>query len=284
MELTPIFKKLIYTDIINTIIYIAVYSLLIPTTLYTRGILQKTKILSMLVIWHQRRELVEKGVYAKLKLLRAIKLPPSITNLGKKILFTKIKQIEVNLFLSILTQYINELTKMEAYPESRGIIKTTKQFWLYLKDYNRFTSLDIILDFLERYEDHIESIPDILISTIKKDMLVDRKDIIRYQKRHREIPHPTPQEVEEIKATIQESKARIAISKYEEMMLVYRKQIISNLISQLNSNKPTHILLKDILENSLIPVYRNMHDTVHIYINKLNGEFENINYKGHELT
>ena len=137
---------------------------------------------------------------------------------------------------------------------------------------------------MERYEDHIEEIPEILINAIKQDILVDRRDIIRYQKKHRETPHPTPTEAEEIKSIIQESKARVIISKYEEMMLVYRKQIISNLISQLNSNKPTHLLLKDILENSLIPVYRNMHDTLHIYINKLNGEFENIYYKGHKLS
>lgn len=278
-----ILKKLIYSEIINTLMFAIIFGMIIPITLYTRGWLQQTKILSMLIIWFQRNSLVHNNIHKQLKLLRAIKLPPSINNLGKKILFTKLKQIEVNLFLSMLTQYIGELTKIDHYPEHKGIFRTLKQFKLYWKNSKNFNSLNIIIDFMERYEDHIEEIPEILINAIKQDILVDRHDIIRYQKKHRETPHPTPTEAEEIKSIIQESKARVIISKYEEMMLVYRKQIISNLISQLNSNKPTHLLLKDILENSLIPVYRNMHDTLHIYINKLNGEFENIYYKGHKL-
>lgn len=276
-------KKLIYSEIINTLIYAIVFGMIIPITLYTRGWLQQTKILSMLIVWFQRKSLVHNNIHKQLKLLRTIKMPPSINNLGRKILFTKLKQIEINLFLSMLTQYITELTKTEAYPESKGIFRTLKQFKLYMKESKKFNSVEIILNFMERYEDHIETIPDILITTIKIDILVDRRDIIKYQKKHRETPNPTPVEAEEIKNLIQESKARVLISKYEEMMLVYRKQIISNLISQLNSHKPTHILLKDILENSLIPVYRNMHDTLHIYINRLNGELSEINYKGHKL-
>ena len=181
-----IIKKLIYSDMVRTFLYGMLFLVISPITLYSRNVLSKTKILSMVVIWINRKDLINHGIYKQLKLLRAIKLPPSILNLGKKILFTELKQIEVKLFISMLTQFTNSLTKTEDYPGETGIKRTLKQFVSYLKGYKKFNNIDIIVSMMECYEDHIEALPEIFTDAIKKDIMVYKADIIHYIKNHEE--------------------------------------------------------------------------------------------------
>ncbi|MCB1176732.1 MAG: hypothetical protein KDK36_04040, partial [Leptospiraceae bacterium] len=82
---------------------------------------------------------------------------------------------------------------------------------------------------------------------------------------------------------IKKEKMKLVLFKYESIMSNYRNQIKKNVQVYFSSKMPIDQLLEGILSYCFLSVYKNILDTIHRDINKINGEFKGIIYGGYEL-
>jgi hypothetical protein len=261
LDLVQSLKTLIIKDFSLLIFLLLIYFVIF----YTKYKAGNTKLVSLYFLWREKKTLRKHPVLDKILLARDIKAP--FLAIGRRILFSEILGLEIESIYQFLYVYLNK-------------IYDSKNFFSFVKKNWEITQTDIVLGFVNQYETNIKIFYQHCIINLAPDIEVTKSDIIRYLKRNKDILVVTESEQEIIRETIQYQKATLITSKYEEVIYVYRNQIIRNLISQLSIPKPYEILLNNILQNCFMPVITNIHDTIYLRLNKINGEFKNIVYKG----
>jgi hypothetical protein len=202
-------------------------------------------------------------------MIHSVNIPSRISSVGKKLLFTDILRIEMEHTRLMLKDYISK--------KSRLYIKNPiKRLYNLLISYEEFERMNVAIEVTSILDNCNSMVGSMIIIDTYPEIGVKQRDIINYIKNNRETLEVDEMDVESIRQNIQIGKARLIVSKFEEMMLPYRNQLSANMITQLTSDKNLYQLLHDILNNSILPVYMNIRDTIDIPINEINKREQNI--------
>lgn len=267
------FSKNTITELGITIVYILIITIILPWLKY---IAKTSKLFSVILIYMFGSKLENHDVFKSISMIHKTNIPARIDSIGKKLLFTDILRIESHLMTSRLKEYFRERAMLNEKNRFKRIYKL-------LSNYKQYERLNISIEITNILDENKALIGGMLIVEIYPFIEIKRHEIIRYIKRNKESLEVEDIEVESIKEVLQIAKARKIVSKYEEMMLLYRNQLSANMLTQFISNKNLYELLIDVLNNSVLPVYLNIRDTIDIPINLLNGELQGIVYKNHPI-
>ncbi|MCB1157377.1 MAG: hypothetical protein H7A25_22215 [Leptospiraceae bacterium] len=269
-------KHKLISDTMTTALWIIAYIFVVPLFYYIKRKLQNTKTYNIISFWFYHKKLLNHRVFEKIKNLTSIRIPFNVISLGKKIAFGDMLELEARYLEMFLKIFTLKIIRNNDY----GYIKN---FIYYLKYTELMNSKQLILQLLTDYEEHVKLLPILMISELSENIEIRQVDLIKYIRSRYETLEISEIEIMNIKQEIKYRKMRRLINKYEEMMTVYRCQIIKNLACQLESDKPPHVLLEDVFTNSFLPVILNAQETIAMKINQLNGEFKTLVYKGHKL-
>jgi hypothetical protein len=233
---------------------------------YIKYKLNNTQLVSLWFLWREKEVLKKHPTLEKILMSRDIRAP--YLSIGRRILFSAILELEIQSMYEFLVQYLNRL-----FAKDKNFLKFAKRNW-------NISQTDLVLELANQYETNIKIFYQTCILQLAPDIEVSKADIVRYIKKHKDTLEIDEKGQDLIRETIQYQKATLITSKYEEVIYVYRNQIIRNIISQLTIPKPYEILLNNILQNCFMPVITNIHDTIYLRLNKVNGEFKNIYYRG----
>lgn len=259
-------------ELIITMGNLLILSVAIP---YFRYLAKDTKLFAVMGIFFHTKKLLFHDVFQKFTYMHTANVTSHVNNVSRKFLFANLIKIESKMISDSLQTYIQELV---FYEKSK-----LNQVIHLFGNINRYTTENVSVELIGLVESYKQILPPYLVSQIYEDIEVSRPEIIRYIKKNRETLELTDREALQVRKTIQIEKAWAIINKYDEMMVVYRNQLVANLIHQSQSKKNLYELLVDILSNSFIPVYTNMRETLDISINKINGQIAGIIYKGFPL-
>lgn len=263
--LIQILKNTIAKEFALLISLTAIYFLIY----YLKYKLNNTQLISLWFLWREKKILIKHPVLKKILLARDVNAP--YLSIGRRILFSNILEIEIQSMYEFLVQYLNKI-----FAKDKNFYKFARRNW-------NISQTELILELVNQYETNIKIFYHTCILRLSPDIEVSKSDIVRYIKKNKDILEINEDEQKLIRETIQYQKATLITSKYEEVIYVYRNQIIRNIISQLTIPKPYEILLNNILQNCFMPVITNIHDTIYLRLNNVNGEFKNIVYKGFDL-
>jgi len=258
-----------WKEILVTLIYITVITLILPSLKY---VARTSKLFSVLLIFFKGKELEKHDLFNNISMIHSVNIPSRISSVGKKLLFTDILRIEMEHTRLMLKDYISK--------KSRLYIKNPiKRLYNLLISYEEFERMNVAIEVTSILDNCNSMVGSMIIIDTYPEIGVKQRDIINYIKNNRETLEVDEMDVESIRQNIQIGKARLIVSKFEEMMLPYRNQLSANMITQLTSDKNLYQLLQDILNNSILPVYMNIRDTIDIPINEINGDLDGIIYK-----
>lgn len=271
------FKHKLISDTMATVLWMVAYVFVVPLFFYMKRRAQNTKSYNLILFWLHRKELAEHQIFDKILNLNSIRVPFNVISLGKKLVFGDMIELEATYLNRFLKKFIMRIIQ-EDPSKSR-----LWNFFHYLKNTELLNSKKLITKLLNSYEEHIKLLPGIIFADLIDGIEIKQTDLIRYLRMNRETLELSEEELIDLRYEIRLRKMRKLVNKYEEMMLVYRCQIIKNLVCQLESDKPPHMLLEDVFNNSFLPVIQNAQETLALKINTLNGEFKTIIYKGHRV-
>ena len=271
-EFIHFFGQSTIRETLVTLVYIIIITIILPSLKYTA---RTSRIFSVILIWLYGKKLVDHDVFKSISMIHSVNLPARISSIGKKVLFSDILRVETELIGKRLREYFFEKTY---YRKSR-----LERLWSLLGNYKYYERINISIEITSIIDECKVMIPSMLIIEIYPHLQVKRTEIDRYIKKNMETLDVDEYQGETIRELIQISKARLIVAKYEEMMMVYRNQLSANMLTQFISNKNLYELLLDVLNNSILPIFLNIRDTIDVKINELNGEFDGCVYKNHPL-
>lgn len=259
-------------ELLWTLFYILIVTIILP---YFRFIAKSSLLFSIFLIFKNGKKLSSNEVYKNMTLMYTTNMPSRIRSIGKKVLFIDILRIEVDYMSQSFREYFEEKTYIKKV--------WYKRIWKLLKNYKYYTKINLSLDIIAIIDECKTIVPGLMVVDIYPQIDIKRSEIIRYIKNNKETLDIDNEEVEKIREFIQVSKARKIVSKYDELMLVYRNQLSANILAQFSSEKDIYEMLIDTLNTSILSVYINMRDTIDLGINQINGELDGIVYKGIEI-
>lgn len=262
-------------EILKEVFWTLGYILIAIILPYIRFIAQKSSLFPVFLIYKNSKKIINNNVFKNMTYLYTANMPSRIGSIGKKLLFIDILKVEVQYMSDAFKQYFENITYVN--------YKKHKRIYKLLKNYKYYDSMNLSMDIMNIVTEAKALIPGMVIIDIYPHIEVKRSEIIKYIKQNKETLDLHEEEISLIRQEIQIAKARRIVGKYDELMLVYRNQLSSNILTQFNSEKNVYDMLTDTLSNSILTVYINMRDTIDIGINKLNGDLDGIIYKGNEI-
>jgi len=258
-----------WKELLVTFVYIIIITLIVPSLKY---VARTSKLFSVFLIFIKGKELERHDLFNHISIIHSTNIPSRIDSIGKKLLFMDILRVETNHIRNMLQDYITRKSLLL-------IRNPIKRLYKLLLSYKEFEKMNIAIEITSILENSNSLIGSMIIVDIFPFIGIKRREIDRYIKRNRESLEVDELEAENIRQILQIAKARLIVAKYDEMMLPYRNQLSANMITQLTSEKNLYQLIYDILNNSILPVYMNVRDTIDIPINQINGELDGIIYK-----
>ena len=218
------FKHKLISDTMATVLWMVAYVFVVPLFFYIKRKAQNTKSYNLVLFWLHRKELAEHQIFDKILNLNSIRVPFNVISLGKKLVFGDMIELEATYLNRFLKKFIMRIIQ-EDPSKSR-----LWNFFHYLKNTELLNSKKLITKLLNSYEEHIKLLPGIIFADLIDGIEIKQTDLIRYLRMNRETLELSEEELIDLRYEIRLRKMRKLVNKYEEMMLVYRCQIIKNLV------------------------------------------------------
>jgi hypothetical protein len=260
-------------ELLITLLYVFIVTIFLPMLKFMA---RTSKLFSVILIYFKYKDLVFHDVYKNISMIHKTNIPARIDSIGKKLLFSDIFRIESEMLTSRLEEYFMQKS---FFFEKNQIKRAFKMLFAY----KQFERINFSIEITSILDEIKYLISTMIVLEIYPNIAVSRSEIIKYMKQNKETLNFRDVDAELIRETIQITKARLIVSKYEEIMLVYRNQLSANMLTQFMSDKNIYQLCVDILNNSILPVYLNIRDTIDIAINEINGDIGEIVYKDYPL-